>query len=159
MIYNIDKTNSLLKTKVDKFDFINPPVNPIEFAKDIAESLLATSGIGLAANQIGKPYRCLVIRTNPVVVMYNPIIVDAGEKQVYMEEGCLSYPNLTVKIKRPENIKVRYIEPNGNVVTNKYTGLTSRTIQHEIDHLNGIVFYDRATKYHKDKAFKKQAKK
>jgi peptide deformylase len=159
MIHNIDTTNQLLKNKALTFDFSNPSEDPLKIAVDITESLLSTTGIGLAANQLGWPYRCLVVRTNPIVVMFNPRIVDTSVKEVYMEEGCLSFPGLIVNIKRSESIKVRFELPNGETVTNKYTGLTARTIQHEIDHLDGIIFYERATRYHRDKAFKKLAKK
>lgn len=151
----IDETNKLLREISPEFNFNNPPIDPIQFAKDIAESLMNTSGVGLAANQVGLPHRCFVIRSNPILVMYNPIIVDYSKKEVYMDEGCLSFPNLIIKIKRPEHIRMRFTLPNGEVKTEKYTGMTSRIIQHEYDHLNGIIYTDRATRYHREMAQKK----
>jgi peptide deformylase len=86
------------------------------------------------------------------------MIVDASDETIYLEEGCLSFPNLYVKIKRPRSIKVRYTEPNGNVVTQKFDGMTARVFQHELDHLNGVVHLSRAHPIHVDKA-KTRAKK
>lgn len=88
------------------------------------------------------------------MVCYNPIIVATGDKQVYLDEGCLSYPGYIVKIRRPQAIKLRFTMPNGEVTTNVFNGLTARVIQHEFDHLQGINFKSRATQYHRDKANK-----
>ena len=87
--------------------------------------------------------------------MFNPKIVDMSNETDYMVEGCLSFPGLLVKVKRARKIKVRFTFPNSQIVTKKFEGLSSRVIQHEIDHLNGITFKDRATRYHLEKALKK----
>jgi len=152
MTYELDDT--LLQTKMDDFDFDNPPIEPVQLAKDLSELMLSKNGIGLAANQVNLPHKVCVIRGNPIIAMYNPRIVDYSGNQVYMEEGCLSYPNLIVKIKRPEKIRIRFAYPNGDIHTEQYTGMTARIMQHEVDHLDGIVFYSRANRYHRDKGFK-----
>jgi peptide deformylase len=77
---------------------------------------------------------------------------------VYLEEGCLSYPNLWVKIKRPKKIKVRYTNPDGKTETRVFDGMSARVFQHELDHLNGILHIKRANRIHLDQA-KKLAKK
>lgn len=154
----VDKNDSLLKTYIEPFDFVNPPVDPIEFAKELVHCMMENNGIGLAANQVGKPYRVFAMRSNPVLVCYNPKIVDYSEETIYLEEGCLTYPNLYVKIKRPKKIKVRFTMPNGEVVTKTFDGVTARIFQHEMDHLNGIIFTSRATLYHREKAEKKAMK-
>ena len=147
--------NDLLKTKMEYFDFSNPPTDPIELAKLLSQNMLDKNGIGLAANQLSLPYNVFVVKSNPIICAFNPRIVHTSEEEVVMEEGCLSFPNLRVEVKRPVTIKLRFTMPNGETVTNEYTGLTSRVIQHEIDHLNGILFYERATKFHRDRAFRK----
>ena len=148
------KPASLLRTKMERFDFSNPPIDPIELAKILTETMLKEKGIGLAANQLNLPFNVFVIKSNPVICAFNPRIVDYSGDEVYLEEGCLSYPGLVVKIKRPEKVRVRFTQPNGETITQEYHGLTARTVQHEIDHLNGIVFYERATRIHKDRAFR-----
>lgn len=137
----VDKNNDGLRQKMSKFDFLNPPTDPIQLVKDLSETMLANNGIGLAANQVGLNFNCFVIKANPIIACFNPTIVDQTTEKILLEEGCLTYPGFYVKVKRPTNIKVRYTEPNGNIVTKKFIGMTSRIFQHEIEHLNGEMFY------------------
>lgn len=144
----------LLKQKMERFDFSNPPIDPSELARQLTEMMLKENGIGLAANQLGLPFNVFVIKSNPVICAFNPKVVDYIGEEVYMDEGCLSYPGLIVKIKRPEGIRIRFTQPNGETITREYHGMTARIVQHEMDHLDGIVFYERANKIHKDRAFR-----
>jgi peptide deformylase len=158
MIHELN--NALLKEIMPKFDFINPPTDPIQLARDLVETMMLNNGMGLSANQLGLPYRAFSLRTgSPMLVMFNPKVVDINTELTYMDEGCLSFPNLIVPVKRPTAIRVRYTLPNGVTEMKKFTGLTARTILHELDHLDGLLFYDRATKFHRDRAFKKWKKK
>ena len=88
----------------------------------------------------------------------NPRIIDVDGEPKLMREGCLSYPNLVISIKRASVIRLRYARPNGDVVTERYEGMTARIMQHEIDHLDGITFQKRATHYHLEKAKKAMRK-
>ena len=142
----IKSGNSLLTTKSEAFDFTNPPVDPVELAHMLAQTMLKHNGLGLSAIQIGIPYRVFTMKTNPIMTCFNPKIIDIGEGDVLLEEGCLSYPNLFVKIKRPNNIRVRFTLPNGETVTEKYTGITSRIFQHELDHLDGKLMIEHLDK-------------
>jgi peptide deformylase len=74
---------------------------------------------------------------------------------VSLEEGCLTFPGLTVKIKRPQHIRVRFTKPNNETITRQFTGMTARIFQHELDHLDGIIFYNRANRFHRDRALEK----
>jgi peptide deformylase len=113
-------------------------------------------GIGIAANQVGVPYRVFAMRGHPEnFVCYNPKIVQPSEQQIVLEEGCLTYPGLFVKVKRPQHIRVRFQTPNGDMRTETYTGMTARIFQHELDHLDGIIFYNKASRYHRDQALRK----
>lgn len=154
----VDKYDPILKTELEKFDFQNPPTDPIQLAHDLAETMIDKGGIGISANQIGLPYRAFAIMAEQIIVCFNPILLSESVEEIYLEEGCLSYPNLFVKIKRPHTIRVRYTEPNGNVITEKFGGMTARIFQHELDHLNGVVYTKRANKIHFEQA-KKNAKK
>ncbi len=128
---------------MDLFDFSNPPINPIDLARDLTECMLEFNGLGLAANQVGLPYRVFTIKANPVLVCFNPRIVDSTTETVKLEEGCLTFPNLVLKVSRPKSIRCRFTLPNGYTDTYKYTGMTARIFQHEFDHLEGRLFTER----------------
>lgn len=93
-----------------------------------------------------------------VIGVFNPRIVDTSEETVLLDEGCLSFPGLFVKIRRPKKIRARYTLPNGETVTQVFDGMTARIFQHELDHLDGVVYYTRANPIHLEKG-KKLAKK
>lgn len=154
----VESGNPILKTELPRFDFSNPPINPVELYNQVGKALIAYNGLGLAANQLGYPYRMFVIKSDPIQGFFNPIIVDQSDEQIEMEEGCLSYPGLILKIKRPQVIKVRYADPTGVVQTKKYQDLTARIIQHEIDHLNGVVFGSKVSRLQLERAIKKSNK-
>lgn len=103
-------------------------------------TMITHGGIGLAANQVGVLKRIITISDdNRIKVMINPEIIYFSEEQCLMEEGCLSIPETYLKILRPENIKIKYRDMKGKPHVEVYSGLTARVIQHEVDHLDGIV--------------------
>ena len=150
----VPSTDPILRQVIEPFDFSNPPTDPIQLAHDLAETMLYNNGLGLSANQMGLPYRAFAIKAEKIIVCFNPKIVDVSEETLYLEEGCLSYPNLYIKVKRPTTIKIRYTEPNGNTLTQTFTGLTARVIQHEFDHMEGINYKQRANRIHLEQAMK-----
>lgn len=151
----VDSKDPILTTVCKPFDFLSPPFEPIDFANKLVRTMYDLNGIGLAGNQVGVPYRVFAMRGSPEnFVCYNPRIVDVSEATVVLEEGCLTYPGLLVKIKRPQHIKVRFETPNGDTLTKQFTGITARTFLHQLDYLDGIVYYTRANKFHRDKAFR-----
>jgi peptide deformylase len=152
----VHHTDDILKNKTNTFDFVQPPTDPIQLAKDLYETMVYNKGIGLAAPQIGLPYRAFALFAVPGIVCFNPRIVDTSKETIVLEEGCLSYPNLFVKVKRPRRIKVRYQEPNGEPQTRVLDGMTARCFMHELDHLEGIVHVNRANKIHLDRAMRKK---
>lgn len=138
------------------FDFSNPPFDPVEFAQQLVAFMHEKKGLGIAGNQVGVPYKVFAMRGHPEnFVCYNPKIVQESEQTVTLEEGCLSYPGLLVKIKRPEFVRVRFQTPNAETLTKQFIGMTARVFQHEFDHLNGARFYDKANKFHRDQAMRK----
>jgi peptide deformylase len=146
--------NPLLSEATPNFDFSNPPVDPVELSNTLIKIMTEFNALGVAANQCGLPYRAFALWSNPSMVCFNPKIVDTSSETISLEEGCLSFPGVLVKIKRPSIIKVRYAEPNGNIVTKKLIGITARAFQHELDHLDGIEYFKRAGTYHYEKAKK-----
>jgi len=160
MIKELIKCNDpILKKELEPFNFSNPPVNPLDLVTELAETMLANDGIGLSANQVGLPYRVFVMLGKELIPCFNPRIVDSSQETIVMEEGCLTYPGLFVKVKRPRRIKVRYADPNGNVITQTFDGMTARVFQHELDHLNGVNYQQRANKLHLEQARKKKPNK
>jgi len=157
MILEIVKNdNPILKQKVEMFNFGNPLIDPTELSVNLYETLMSSSYIGLAAPQVGLPYRAFALRTQPGIVCFNPRIVDVSEETVTMEEVCLSFPALTLPVKRPKKIKVRYAEPNSIVKTATFDGMTARYFLHELDHLDGVLYTEKANKFHLDRALRKQ---
>jgi peptide deformylase len=113
---------------------------------DLAETMLAAPGAGLAANQIGVPLRVCVVKgdENQIWGLVNPEIVKSEGVQVGYE-GCLSYPGWVGEVARHETVVVKGRNRRGKEVRIKSTGFTARAFQHELDHLDGVLFIDRLT--------------
>jgi peptide deformylase len=106
-------------------------------------------GIGLAAPQVGVSHRVLVYRVepdSPVNALVNPVIEWAGDETEIVEEGCLSLPAVHVEVERPVHVRVRAKDEYGEDIRVEASGLEARVIQHEIDHLDGVLILDRTTK-------------
>ena len=132
--------------------------------KDMLETMYAAPGIGLAAIQIGVDKRIVVIDISkgpePKNPMYfvNPEIVWTSDTKCIFEEGCLSLPQQFAEIERPEQCHVKYLDQNGKEQLLKADGLLATCIQHEIDHLNGVLFIDYLSKLKKSFILKKLSK-
>ncbi len=132
---------------------------------DMLETMYAAPGIGLAAIQIGIPKRLVVIDTargddepkNPRFLV-NPEIVWSSEDLNEHEEGCLSIPEVFDVVKRPAEVKVRYLDRDGTEQELHGTGLLAICIQHEIDHINGVLFIDHLGRLKRDRIVRKFAK-
>ena len=113
----------------------------------LIDNMIHHNGIGISANQIGIWERAFAmvrdIENNEVMVCFNPRIVKSYSEEVEMEEGCLSYPELFLKIKRPDKIIVKYEDEDKKTHKLKLQGLASRVFQHEYDHMEGIDFTQR----------------
>ena len=144
----------ILMTPTKEFDFTNPEFDSIEFSKDLVKFMRDKDGLGLAANQVGVPYRIFAMRSDPNKVFFNPNIIHFSDEEIALEEGCLTYPGLYVTIKRSRHVRIRYTQPNGETLTEQFTGMSARIIQHEMDHINGVIFYNRANLYHRTKALR-----
>jgi len=140
----ISPNDQILHTKMEAFDFKNPPMDPVLLANQLITTMNHHNGLGLSANQCGLPYRVFVMRSNPTMVCFNPRIIDRSTEEITLEEGCLSYPLMFVKIKRPMYIKVRFTDAHGETHTKKLVGMSARCFQHEYDHLEGINYLRRA---------------
>ncbi len=135
-----------------------------ELMKDMLDTMYTAKGIGLAAIQIGVPKRIIVMdiskEENKKKPMYfvNPIIIKKNDEKVTYEEGCLSVPNQFAEIDRPSKCEVEYLDYNDNKQNLKAEGLLATCIQHEMDHLEGILFIDYLSKLKKTIIIKKLSK-
>ena len=154
----VKDTDPILSQVMPRFDFDNPVVDPIQLAYDLVESMRHHKGIGLSANQIGLPYRVFVMHSSPTKVCFNPRVVTVSHEVVLLDEGCLSHPNLFVKVKRPERVKVRYQDATGKTFTEHFIGMTARVFLHELDHMEGKHFTSRANPVHLERARREQKK-
>ena len=113
----------------------------------LIDNMIHHEGIGISANQIGIWERAFAmvrdLENNEVMVCFNPRIIKSYSEEVEMEEGCLSYPELFLKIKRPDKIVVKYEDEDKKTHKMKLQGLASRVFQHEYDHMEGIDFTQR----------------
>ena len=131
---------------------------------DMLETMYAAPGIGLAAVQIGILKRIIVIdlakegeKKKPIFIV-NPEIISQSSDLVSYEEGCLSIPNQFAEVERPNTCKIKFLDYEGNKKELEAKGLLSTCIQHEIDHLNGILFIDYLSKLKKEIIIKKAKK-
>lgn len=147
--------NDILVTPTETFDFKNPPIDPNELVQIMLSEMNKSNGVGLSANQLGFPYRVFVTRGDEYnFAFFNPNIVSYSSEIDVREEGCLSVPGVVVKVPRSKTVRIRFQTPSGAVDTKTFDGLSSRVIQHEFDHLNGVLFFNRAHRYHREKAMK-----
>lgn len=116
-----------------------------ELCLNMVKTMLEKDGIGLAAPQIGQNIRLVVVNTKDgAICMINPKIIRKSLTKKWGEEGCLSIPNVFGEVKRHKKIKYIYCNKNGKQINANASGLMARIIQHEIDHLDGILFIDKA---------------
>ncbi len=131
---------------------------------DMIESMYAADGIGLAAVQIGVPKRIIVMdldqkdgKKNPRVFI-NPKILWASEELATFEEGCLSVPDIWEDVERPAKIKAEHLDRDGETVVLEAEGLLATCLQHEMDHLEGVLFIDHISRLKRSMALRKLQK-
>ncbi len=135
------------------------------FLADMLETMYAAPGIGLAAIQLGVARRVIVIDTvrgeeepkNPKMLV-NPEILFKGEAMRPHEEACLSIPGLYAELERPALVRVRYVDSDGRFQEEDFEDLMATVVQHEIDHLNGVLFIDHLSRLKRDLLIKKYVK-
>ena len=150
--------NPILRKKVD---FINDIAEVNKVLDDMFDSMYEADGIGLAANQVGLDMNLFIIdithteeAQDPNIFINSKIISTNGQKNIY-QEGCLSLPGIALDVLRPENVELKYQTLDGNWHEEQFSGLLSRAIQHEMDHLNGVFIIDRVSELERIK-YKKE---
>ena len=144
--------DQILREKVKPVKKIDDSI--IGEVQNMFQTMRHASGIGLAANQVNKNKSMFVIDISPVegyekfkpVVMINPEIIELSDDTVFMEEGCLSLPNLRAEVERSEAVKIKYLTADEEEIEEEYDDLMARVILHEYDHLIGKMIPDRVDK-------------
>ena len=141
----IPSEDPLLHKKIKKCSY---NLDRSKLSYTLNENMFHHNGIGLSANQIGIEERAFVmmidIEAQETITYFNPKILKESKNLVMMEEGCLSYPELSLEVIRPSNIIVKYEDENKNVFKERLEGFSARVFQHEYDHMEGIDFIQRS---------------
>lgn len=159
MSFNLGAHESLVQPSTNWEFGIDGDAEQLE--KDMIEFMIANRGIGLAANQLGITKRVFVMGSNNIpdfptpFAVFNPVIVEASTELVLDQEGCLSYPDLFLMVKRPSWVVAQYQDSKGELKEIRVDGYLSKCFQHEYDHLNGVCFVDRVSQMKLQLAMKK----
>ncbi|MGB6370555.1 MAG: peptide deformylase [Atribacterota bacterium] len=148
----------VLREKALPVKEITPEI--LNLIKDMAETMYTASGVGLAALQVGVPKRIILVdgEEDGLIVLINPMIIKS-EGKVVAEEGCLSVPDIYSQVKRSSKVTIKALNENGDPIEITKEDLTARALQHEIDHLDGILFIDRIGKMERQILLNKLKKK
>ncbi len=162
-IYNC--FHPVLKQKTKAIENIDDNIN--QLVRDMFDTMRNTErGVGLAANQVGKDNSIIIIDVSdvdeldkiPPLVLINPIITAYSDETGVYQEGCLSVPVLYEDVVRPDSISITYYDLNEKEIKMDATGFLARVMQHEVDHLNGILFFERLSSFRKTLAKNKLKK-
>ena len=143
----IKEPNKILHGKATRINLVTPAIKALIL--DMKKNMIASNGVGLAANQVGSDLCIFVIdkklagENNVPDVYINPEILEYSQESLALEEGCLSLPNFWPQIKRAKKVRLKALDENGNKIKIKARGFLARVFQHEIDHLNGLLINNR----------------
>ena len=155
----IESTNPLLRIKLSECSL---DLDREKVESQLIDSMKHYQGIGLSANQVGIMERVFVmysdVKKGEIISCFNPKIITQSDTEVVIEEGCLSYPGLWLKVKRPDGIEVEYEDKNGELQSKAMFGLECRIFLHEYDHMEGTDFTKKVSKIKLDRAKKRQSK-
>ena len=155
----VEEASKVLREPPLEFDFENPTHDPKEVEEKLAEAMERFGGIGLSANQVGLDVRMFVMRTQDGIQgFFNPELTRISQETDLLKEGCLSFPDIYLMIKRSKVVEMKYFDAEGKEHVTTLEGLGARCVQHEIDHLNGIIFLQRASTLKLERALKSRPK-
>lgn len=164
MLKLITSPDPFLKQQLPNFDFTNPIIDPLKFEEEMVTIMIESNGRGLAASQVGVNARVFVMKTENIpeiftpFAVFNPKIIAVSDEEDQDYEGCLSFPNLFLPVKRPKHVVAEFFDRNGNECIIRFDGIDARCFLHELDHLNGVCFTDGMSKLKLDLAIKRQRK-
>tara|TARA_B100001564_G_scaffold359894_1_gene383675 strand:+ start:4025 stop:4642 length:618 start_codon:yes stop_codon:yes gene_type:complete len=156
----VEEASKVLRNPTEMFNFDEPQCDAQELVDGMKDAMELHGGLGLSANQVGVDVSMFVMRTQDegIVGFFNPVITQISQETEMMKEGCLSFPDIYIMLKRPKSIVFDYQTVEGEKRSLKLEGIGARCVQHEIDHLNGIIFLQRASQLKIERALKARPK-
>lgn len=155
----VPDTSQILLSVPKVFDF-NGDIDPVMLSNIMHDRMKELGGVGLSANQVGLNFRMFVMGAGEMkMTVINPEILELSKEEVSLDEGCLSFPGIYMKVSRPESCKVRFKNIKNETVEQELFGLTARIFLHEYDHMLGKTFKHRVSQLKWDLAQKKKTKK
>ena len=155
----IEAKNPIMKVRLSG---CSPDLDRDDVEEKLLDSMKHYQGIGLSANQIGIMERVFVmysdVKKRETITCFNPKIVTQSDTKILMDEGCLTYPGLWLKVKRPDGIEVEYEDKNGEIQNQAMFGLECRIFLHEYDHMEGTNFTQKVSKIKLNRALKRRSK-
>ena len=155
----IEAENPIMKVRLSG---CSPDLDRDDVEEKLLDSMKQYNGIGLSANQIGIMERVFVmysdVKKRETITCFNPEIVTKSDTEILMDEGCLTYPGLWLKVKRPDGIEVEYEDKNGEIQNQAMFGLECRIFLHEYDHMEGTNFTQKVSKIKLNRALKRRSK-
>ena len=155
----IEAENPIMKVRLSG---CSPDLDRDDVEEKLLDSMKNYNGIGLSANQIGIMERVFVmysdVKKRETITCFNPEIVTKSDTEILMDEGCLTYPGLWLKVKRPDGIEVQYEDKAGEIQNQAMFGLECRIFLHEYDHMEGTNFTQKVSKIKLNRALKRRSK-
>ena len=155
----IEPNHPSLKVPVDQ---CSSDLDREELARDLIETMKIANGLGLSANQVGVRERAFVmykdVNKRETLACFNPHVLEYSEEKILMDEGCLTWPGIWLKIRRPDHIGCSFEDENGEINNVTMMGLECRIFQHEMDHMEGTNFTNRVSRLKMNMAKKRAAK-
>lgn len=150
----------ILKKELADVNIENPGFDPIELKEQMTQVMLEKRGLGLSACQVGLDHKLFIMgeKEGAIAMFINPEVISVSEEEVLDTEGCLSFPDVFVQIKRPQDVIAKWYDENLNPQSGTITGYGARCFLHEYDHLHGVVYKDKTSHLKWDRALKKKGK-
>jgi len=150
----------ILKKELADVNIENPGFDPKELKEQMTKIMLEKRGLGLSACQVGLDHKLFIMgeKEDAIAMFINPEVIDVSEEEVLDYEGCLSFPDVFVQIKRPADVKAKWYDENLQPQEGTITGYGARCFLHEYDHLHGVVYKDKTSHLKWDRALKKKSK-
>lgn len=159
-LIKIDDPTNLLWTPTIPYVFAEHSQKETEkLAKDIVEAMYRYKGVGISANQLGIKWSIFAFRAEPDYVCFNPVLAYQSDDKSIMDEACLSWPWLIIKMKRSNEIRLRFQDHHGESSSFTFKGMTARVITHEMQHINGNPWFEGANRIHIERGIRQAKRK
>ena len=156
----VASTDPILRKELGDVNIEDPQIDLKELKEQMVELMVSKRGLGLSACQVGLDYKVFIIGENKenVMMFVNPQVLSVSEETELDVEGCLSFPDIFVKLQRPKTVEAKWYDENGELQEGRFEGYTARCFLHEFDHLYGVVYKDKVSRLKWDRALKKKGK-